>query len=300
MGAREVLSVSAAGGALEGWIAGTGQPVLLLHGGPGLSYSYMDDLGAELTAEFRVASYQQRGLEPSTLEGPFTIAQSINDAITVLDGLGWSQALVVGHSWGGHLALRLAATHPERLLGVLAVEPMGVVGDGGKAAFEAELMARTPKEGRSRLQELEEQEMAGNATDADFLESTEIFWPAYFADPDNVPPLPPMKASSEVFSGIAPEMSVGLESIAAELSKGEVLYTALAGAGSPIPWGQASRATVDLSPRASLTVLGSAGHFPWIECPGCVGGALRRLATEALASSRETGFAANRASVPTN
>jgi pimeloyl-ACP methyl ester carboxylesterase len=134
----------------------SGRPVLLLHGGPGLSYSYMDDLGAELTAEFRVASYQQRGLEPSTLEGPFTIAQSINDAITVLDGLGWSQALVVGHSWGGHLALRLAATHPERLLGVLAVEPMGVVGDGGKAAFEAELMARTPAEGRSRLQELEE------------------------------------------------------------------------------------------------------------------------------------------------
>jgi pimeloyl-ACP methyl ester carboxylesterase len=186
----------------------SGRPVLLLHGGPGLSYSYMDDLGAELTAEFRVASYQQRGLEPSTLEGPFTIAQSINDAITVLDGLGWSQALVVGHSWGGHLALRLAATHPERLLGVLAVEPMGVVGDGGKAAFEAELVARTPAEGRSRLQELEEREMAGRGTDADFLESTEIFWPAYFADPENVPPLPRMKASSEVFSGHRSEMSV--------------------------------------------------------------------------------------------
>jgi pimeloyl-ACP methyl ester carboxylesterase len=170
------------------------------------------------------------------------------------------------------------------------VEPIGVVGDGGKAAFEAELMARTPKEGRSRLQELDEQELAGNATDADFLESTEIFWPAYFADPDNVPPLPPMKASSEVFSSIAPEMSVGLESIAAELSKDKVLYAALAGAGSPIPWGQASRATVDLSPRASLTVLGSAGHFPWIECPGCVGGALRRLATEALAPEERVEF----------
>jgi len=281
MGGGEVLSVSAVGGSLRGWVAGSGQPVLLLHGGPGLSYSYMDDLGIELAAEFRVASYQQRGLEPSTLEGPFTIAQSIADAIAVLDGLGWPQALVVGHSWGGHLALRLAAAHPQRLLGVLAVEPIGVVGDGGTAAFEAEMMARVPKEGRSRLEEIEERETAGTATDADFLESMGIYWPAYFADPENVPLMPPMKVSLEGFSAINREMRLGLESIAAELSKGEVPYAALAGAGSPIPWGQASRATVDLSPRTSLTVLGAAGHFPWIDSPGCVGVALRRLASEA-------------------
>jgi pimeloyl-ACP methyl ester carboxylesterase len=33
-------------------------------------------------------------------------------------------------------------------------------------------------------------------------------------------------------------------------------------------------------PRASLSVLGDAGHFPWIECPGCVGAALQRLVAE--------------------
>jgi proline iminopeptidase len=128
---REELSVPAAGGSLAGWVAGSGQPVLLLHGGPGLSYSYLDDLGVELAAEFRVASYQQRGLEPSTLEGPHTIAQSIDDVITVLDGLGWSQAFVVGHSWGGHLALRLAAAHPERIWGGRAVGGGGGRGAGG-------------------------------------------------------------------------------------------------------------------------------------------------------------------------
>jgi proline iminopeptidase len=280
MQSREELSVPAAGGSLAGWVAGSGQPVLLLHGGPGLSYSYLDDLGLELAAEFRVASYQQRGLDPSTLEGPHTIAQSIDDVITVLDGLGWSQAFVVGHSWGGHLALRLAAAHPERLMGILAVEPIGVVGDGGRAAFEAEIGARVPKEGRRRLEEIEEREKAGEGTDADFRESMQILWPAYFADPEKAPPAPPIQASSEVFMGINPEMADGLEGVAAELAKGEVLYAALAGAGSPIPWGQASRATVELSPRASLTVLGDAGHFPWIECPGSVGAALRRLVTE--------------------
>jgi pimeloyl-ACP methyl ester carboxylesterase len=246
MRTREELIVPAAGGSLAGWVAGSGQPVLLLHGGPGLSYSYLDDLGAELAAEFRVASYQQRGLEPSTLEGPYTIAQSIEDAITVLDGLGWSQALVVGHSWGGHLALRLAAAHPDRLMGTLAVEPIGVVGDGGKAAFEAEIGARVPREGRRRLEEIEAREKAGKGTDADFRQSMEILWPAYFADPEKAPPAPPIQASSKVFMGIAPEMADGLEGVAAELAKGHILYASLAGAGSPIPWGQASRATVEL------------------------------------------------------
>ena len=92
--------------------SGGGVPVLLLHGGPGLSYEYLDGLADELGTGFRVAAFQQRGLEPSTLKGPFTIPQAIDDVIAVLDGLGWPQAVLVGHSWGGHLVLRAAAAAP--------------------------------------------------------------------------------------------------------------------------------------------------------------------------------------------
>ncbi|HEY1713515.1 MAG TPA: alpha/beta hydrolase [Solirubrobacteraceae bacterium] len=286
MGAPEVLNVAADGGSLSGWIQGTGPPVLLLHGGPGLNHTYLDDLGAELAAEFRVASYQQRGLVPSTLEGPFTVAQSIEDAIAVLDGLQWPRAWVVGHSWGGHLALRLAADRPERLLGALAVEPIGVVGDGGHAAFEAEMSARTSLERRRRAEELDERELSGEGTDAEFREAMEIWWPAYFADPEQVPPMPPMRTSVPAYAGISAEMLDGLDLVAAQLADGHCLYAVLAGAASPIPWGQAARATVELSPRASLTVVGAAGHFPWVEQPGCVLASLRRLSMQA---AREPG-----------
>jgi pimeloyl-ACP methyl ester carboxylesterase len=286
MGAPEVLNVAADGGSLIGWIQGTGPPVLLLHGGPGLNHTYLDDLGAELAAEFRVASYQQRGLVPSTLEGPFTVAQSIEDAIAVLDGLQWPRAWVVGHSWGGHLALRLAADRPERLLGALAVEPIGVVGDGGHAAFEAEMSARTSLERRRRAEELDERELSGEGTDAEFREAMEIWWPAYFADPEQVPPMPPMRTSVPAYAGISAEMLDGLDLVAAQLADGHCLYAVLAGAASPIPWGQAARATVELSPRAWLTVVGAAGHFPWVEQPGCVLASLRRLSMQA---AREPG-----------
>ena len=277
MGEREAFTVEATGGALGGWVVGDGAPVLLVHGGPGLSYEYLDGLANELGTGVRIAAFQQRGLAPSTLAGPFTISQAIDDVIAVLDGLGWPQAVLVGHSWGGHLVLRTAAAHPDRLLGVLSVDPIGVVGDGGTAAFEAEMVARTPKEGRARAQQLDERAMSGDGTADDGLEGLAIMWPAYFADPENVPPLPPIRLSVEAYSGLNDEMTEGLEEIAAALATGSVPYGVVAGAGSPIPWGQAARTTAELSPRAFLTVVPAAGHFPWLEVPGSVRTALQRL-----------------------
>ena len=63
------------GGVLGGWRAGTGARVLLLHGGPGLDFGYMDELAEELGDRFELAAYQQRGLAPSTTEGPFEVAR---------------------------------------------------------------------------------------------------------------------------------------------------------------------------------------------------------------------------------
>jgi proline iminopeptidase len=274
---REEFTVTAAGGELGGWLAGDGPPALLLHGGPGLSFEYMDGLGDELAPDFRVAAYQQRGLEPSTQSGPFTIAQAIDDALAVLDGLHWERALVVGHSWGGHLALRLAVARPMRLLGVLAVDPLGIAGDGGMAAFDAEMTARVPRENRERGLALAERATDGQGTPEDFLESMRLVWPGYFADPEDVPPMPPLRASIEAYSGLIGEASADSDRIAAALAETEVRYGVLAGGASPMPWGQAARATVELSPHAFLKVVPAAGHFPWLDEPGCVRTALKRL-----------------------
>ncbi len=274
---RELFTAAVAGGALGGWVAGQGPPVLLLHGGPGLGYEYMDQAGAGLQPGFRVASFQQRGLEPSTLQGPFTIAQALEDVVSVLEALGWSRALVVGHSWGGHLALRFAAAHPGRLLGMLAIDPIGIAGDGGRAAFRAELVARVPKDGRERHRVLAEREDAGEGTPEERQERQQIAWPAYFADPENAPPMPPLRMCVDAFTGIDAEIADGADEVAAALATGAVRYGVLAGGASPIPWGQAARASAELSPSAFLTIVPGAGHFVWHEAPGSVRAALERL-----------------------
>lgn len=274
---RSAFTATTDVGTLAGWVVGDGLPVLLLHGGPGLGYDYMEPLIAELQTDFRVAIFQQRGLAPSTVEGPFTIVRAIEDVVCVLDALGWSLALVVGHSWGGHLALRFAAAHPERLLGMLAVDALGIVGDGGRAAFNAEMLSRAPSAGRQRVLELEELEKTRELTAEERLEMRRVIWPSYFADPENVPPMPPYISSREANMGLTAELSQGTDEVAAKLATGAVRYGVLAGGASPFPWGQAAHATADLSPSAFLKVVPAAGHFIWYEAPGAVRTALQRL-----------------------
>jgi pimeloyl-ACP methyl ester carboxylesterase len=92
--------------------------------------------------------------------------------------------------------------------------------------------------------------------------------------------MPPIRMSVEAYSGIAGELTAGTEEVSAQLATSGVPYGVNAGAGSPMPWGQAARASADIAPQAFLTVVPAAGHFPWLEVPGSVRDALKRLPHE--------------------
>ncbi len=182
---------------IAGRLAGSGTRVLLLHGGPGLGFDYLRDLAEELAEENEVAWYQQRGLAPSAAVGPYAVATDVADAGRVLDHLDWDKSYVVGHSWGGHLALHVAEALPDRLLGVLAVDPLGAVGDGRWPEFDEEIFRRTPESVRERARELDELGTAGATNDELALEQMRLVWPAYFADPEAAPPMPELRMASE-------------------------------------------------------------------------------------------------------
>ena len=141
------FAVTVPGGLLEGWRAGSGPPVLILHGGPGLS-DYTSSLADELVEEFTVYRYQQRGLEPSTTDGPFTVESHASDVLAVIDAMSDGPPFLVGHSWGGYLAMHVAAAHPERLRGLVVVDPLGAIGDGGEADMGRIMDERIPPEPR--------------------------------------------------------------------------------------------------------------------------------------------------------
>ena len=255
---------------------GSGPPVLLLHGGPGLGFDYLRDLADELAEENDVAWYQQRGQEPSAAEGPYTVAADVEDARRVLDALGWERAFVVGHSWGGHLALHVAEALPERLLGVLAVDPLGSVGDGRWPEFDEEIFRRTPEAVRARARELDELSMAGGADNELALEGMRLVWPAYFADPERAPPMPELQMASERSAEMIASIQAELPTLEAGLPRIRVPVGFVHGARSPMPLATSTDAAERI-PGAWVEVVEGAGHFIWVEAPGAVRASLRRL-----------------------
>ena len=264
---------------IAGLRAGSGPPVLLLHGGPGLGFDYLRDLADELAQENDVAWYQQRGLAPSVSEGPFTVASEVGDARRVLDALGWDKAYVVGHSWGGHLALHVAEALPERVFGVLAVDPLGSVGDGRWPEFDEEIFRRTPEEVRARARELDELTTDGAADDEMALEQMRLVWPAYFADPEQAPPMPALRMASECSAQLGRSILAQLPALEAGLPRIRVPVGFVHGSRSPMPVAAATDAA-DRIPDAWVEVVDGAGHFVWVEAPGAVRVSLRRLTAE--------------------
>ena len=268
--------VDAEGVHLEGTLRGAGDRVLLLHGGPGLGVEYLEPLADELADGYAVATYQQRGIAPSQIDGPFAVADHAADVVRVLDELGWERATLVGHSWGGHLALHCAAAAQARLAGVLAVDPLGAVDDGGMAAFAQELGERTPPEDRDRAEELDERVLRGEGTAEDDLESLQLYWPAYFSSREAAPPMPPLGMSTECYAQTAESMQRELPGLERALPSITVRVGFVIGAASPIP-ASASTDTADRIAHAWVESVAGAGHFVWLEAPGAVRSALDRL-----------------------
>jgi pimeloyl-ACP methyl ester carboxylesterase len=207
------------------------------------------------------------------------VAADVDDARRVFDALGWEKAYVVGHSWGGHLALHVAEAMPERLLGVLGVDPLGSVGDGRWPEFDEEIFRRTPEDVRERAREIDELSTAGKADDELVLEGMRLVWPSYFADPEQAPLMPELRVASARFAEMVPSIQAELPALEAGLPGISVPVGFVHGSRSPMPVATSTDAAERI-PGAWVEVVEGAGHFVWVEAPGAVRASLRRLTAD--------------------
>jgi non-heme chloroperoxidase len=113
-GERAHLIATPDGGELQVEECGSGRPILLLHG-HGASMRTFSLMAAPLAAGgCRVIAMDQRGFGRSSPVPPmFGFAGLVDDAATVLEDLDLRNAIVVGHSMGGGVALGLGVDRPE-------------------------------------------------------------------------------------------------------------------------------------------------------------------------------------------
>jgi proline iminopeptidase len=97
---------------------GVGHPIVVLHGGPEFDHTYLLPELDRLAESFRLVYYDQRGrgrsasgVRPEQVD----LRSEIDDVERVRNHFGLESVAVLGHSWGGVLAMEYAIRHPDRV-----------------------------------------------------------------------------------------------------------------------------------------------------------------------------------------
>jgi pimeloyl-ACP methyl ester carboxylesterase len=103
------------------WVAGDGPPVVILHGWGLSGRPYRDVLRA-------MAGHGYRAIAPSlsVMDPPWSLQGLAEVTTTILSSMDTVPAAFVGHSFGGAVAVQLAADFPEMASALLLVNALGV------------------------------------------------------------------------------------------------------------------------------------------------------------------------------
>lgn len=269
---------SVEGAALYYREVGQGQPIIILHGGPGFDHNYLLPDMDRLAEAFRLIYYDQRGRGKSAWNvqpAAVSLQSEMDDLEALRVHLRLEQAALLGHSWGGLLALEYAVRHPERVSHLVLMNTAPVSYEDFQL-FERHLSAREPTDAE-RMRVLE----SSAAFEEGDLETRAAYYRLYFQ-----PTLRPL----ELLDRLSARLQVGWtkESVLAarattgrlweetaelpeynllpQITRLRIPTLVLHGDYDFVPVACAAH-IADAIPGARLVVLPNCGHFSYLEHP---------------------------------
>ncbi len=157
---------------------GSGTPLLVLHGGPGVPSYYLKPL-AGLGADRPVIFYDQLGCgksEGNTDSTQWTIPQFVDELAQVRQDLDLKQVDIYGHSWGSILAVEYLKTNPRGVKSVILAGPALSI---PRWSHDADSLKMTLPDSVQAV--IANNEAAGTTDSQDYQNAVGLFYSMYLA-----------------------------------------------------------------------------------------------------------------------
>lgn len=270
------------------WTAtqGSGPPVVLCHGGPGI-YDYLGSVAAMIDDVATVHRYDQRGCGRSEDLGPYDVTTFVDDLDALRACWGYEAWTVIGHSWGATLALLYAICYPERTERLVYLSGTGI-DPAWHQEYRRNREAKLPPAERERFRLLNEARLTSTGAELErikeeetsLLGRTELYDVTRLSDVSRYDRFPINYPLNEALCAEMKQMedAGGLGSKVSEFGTPTLV---LDGEGDPRPrWARAQLA--ELIPTSRHETIAGAGHEPWIEQPEATARVLRDFLVDSV------------------
>lgn len=252
---------------------GSGLPMVVLHGGPGLTMDYLFPHLLDLEQFGEIIFYDQRGTGQSShceiSNDLVTIEQFIEDLEDIRKNLNLQEFILLGHSFGGFLAMQYALQHQKHLKGMILMSTLPANYEG-MLAFAQEFNQRTMS-CQQQLSAFEDIEQFNQLSVDEIQKIYQIIFSFYFYDPKQLNNLKLKFEDKSAKNGFYIEKQMSAQCLFKDnlnlfpsLSKLDIPCLVLHGEQDIIPLNTAIAIHENLT-KSNMVVLQECDHFPFIE-----------------------------------
>lgn len=245
----------------------TSPPLLCVNGGLLFDHKLLWPAISLLASSRQLILYDQRGRGESSVP-PGVSASRIEfdagDVPALQDALGIAKWDILGHSWGGGIAMLATALRPESVRRLVLVDAVGVT-SAWLPGLHAAALSRLTGAAREKLANLDPALLVSPEIGyhADYAQA---FFPAWFADPEFAASVSPPRGTSRTGAVVAARLRNNGYDWTAQLGDFDTPTLVLHGAADVLPLSEA-RNTASLLRNSMLVPIANAGHNPFWEAP---------------------------------
>jgi len=242
---------------------GSGEPLIFLAGGPGLNADYLEAIWGKLSSDYRCIVLDQRGTGKSILPKVDSVSLTMENYVSDLEALRnhlkLEQITLIGHSWGGMLAMEYVSKKHKSVKNLILLNPGGPTSNFF-SYFSDNIQMRLHAEDTREAKVL------------DSLGKSDLraIFPGYFFDRDRALALKEIWDFDSIFGQPGVMGNTFSNFISTQKDRVSHLknYTGIVHIiqGRQDPIGESTVYEIkELLPQSQVTFIEKCGHFPWLE-----------------------------------